>query len=231
MARKKLASTDRQGRYEEQKQRTLAKIAAMNQRGRTGPRDKEWIEREVAGKAAKWAGNPRHCFDPEHHPDTRSNTNGWGYCLLCAPIRGLGRNKAKPATHCRRGHAFTPENTYHHPNGKRVCRICLNNSSKRHYAKIRMRRNAKARAKLRRGDANLLYWRNQIEQWWQDGIRPLSGLKSAEEIRAILDAAPKHRQRRARTRQLEKGDTAPELCGLAHETPHGRVAVESGLPR
>lgn len=28
------------------------------------------------------------------------------------------------ATHCRRGHEFTPENTMVRPNGRRQCRIC-----------------------------------------------------------------------------------------------------------
>src|ERR1039458_6853288 len=27
-------------------------------------------------------------------------------------------------THCPRGHAYTPENTYSHPNGSNGCRIC-----------------------------------------------------------------------------------------------------------
>jgi hypothetical protein len=27
-------------------------------------------------------------------------------------------------THCKRGHEFTPENTYVQPNGRRVCRTC-----------------------------------------------------------------------------------------------------------
>jgi hypothetical protein len=37
---------------------------------------------------------------------------------------GPGRGH-RSVTHCTRGHEFTPENTYIHPNGKRNCRTCL----------------------------------------------------------------------------------------------------------
>ncbi|MAX33707.1 MAG: hypothetical protein CME72_11665 [Halomonadaceae bacterium] len=56
----------------------------------------------------------RHCVNPDHlEPVTnRENT-----------IRGV---KARPrATHCRRGHEFTQDNTYYHPKtGRRECREC-----------------------------------------------------------------------------------------------------------
>jgi hypothetical protein len=37
--------------------------------------------------------------------------------------------KARPKkTHCKNGHEYTPENTYWHPQGWRICRICKNNA-------------------------------------------------------------------------------------------------------
>lgn len=37
-------------------------------------------------------------------------------------------------THCPRGHAYTPENTYHNPSGFRVCRTCHYAASRRYRA-------------------------------------------------------------------------------------------------
>ncbi|UUW87397.1 HNH endonuclease signature motif containing protein [Pimelobacter simplex] len=36
-------------------------------------------------------------------------------------LRGIRR---QPDTHCKRGHEFTPENTYMRPNGRQACRPC-----------------------------------------------------------------------------------------------------------
>lgn len=35
-----------------------------------------------------------------------------------------GRHSAQSQTHCKQGHAFTPENTYIAPDGRRGCRSC-----------------------------------------------------------------------------------------------------------
>jgi hypothetical protein len=44
-------------------------------------------------------------------------------------------NRAKTQTHCKRGHAFSPENTYNRPDGARVCRVCLNAKCRAYYAR------------------------------------------------------------------------------------------------
>jgi hypothetical protein len=56
----------------------------------------------------------RACFNPAHlEPVTRGEN-----------VR-RGRPFAKPITHCKRGHEFTPENTYVIPgSGSRVCVTC-----------------------------------------------------------------------------------------------------------
>lgn len=35
-----------------------------------------------------------------------------------------GRHQCQSMTHCKRGHEFTPENTYHYKGKNRVCKIC-----------------------------------------------------------------------------------------------------------
>jgi hypothetical protein len=49
---------------------------------------------------------------------------------------GPGRHRVTPA-HCPHGHAYTPENTYTYPDGRRGCRTCGNTASRLLQAKKR----------------------------------------------------------------------------------------------
>ena len=83
-------------------------------------------ERETLRNARKNSRRPRcsdHCA--EHiHP-------GIGHSEHLAAM-GLSEDRAEPPatvpkprrTHCRRGHALTPENSYGSPDGHRDCRTC-----------------------------------------------------------------------------------------------------------
>jgi hypothetical protein len=62
----------------------------------------------------------RNCVRPDHLDIVTSREN---------TLRGFGRTgRQARQTHCKRGHAFTPENTYIGRNGSgvpgRICRIC-----------------------------------------------------------------------------------------------------------
>lgn len=58
----------------------------------------------------------RHCVNPEHLELVTCREN---------ILRGTGSSAAYARrAACAHGHLFTPENTYHHPSGKRVCRRC-----------------------------------------------------------------------------------------------------------
>lgn len=58
----------------------------------------------------------RCCVNPAHLEPVTQREN---------LMRGLGSWNAGK-THCKRGHEFTPENTYVAPHGKRTCRTCRN---------------------------------------------------------------------------------------------------------
>lgn len=61
----------------------------------------------------------RRCINPDHLEPVTRQTN---------ILRGIGplvtKAKYKAMTHCKRGHEFTPENTYRTKNGRRQCRAC-----------------------------------------------------------------------------------------------------------
>ena len=60
------------------------------------------------------------CVNPAHlsvlSPSEHSSIHASG--------RSAKGRKLTPATHCKRGHEFTPENTYVRPSGKRICKAC-----------------------------------------------------------------------------------------------------------
>jgi hypothetical protein len=75
----------------------------------------------------------RHCVNPAHLEPITTREN---------VLRGIGitaQNARK--THCKRGHEFTPENTYVFPSGGRACRTCrLMHSRLYERARVRDRR-------------------------------------------------------------------------------------------
>lgn len=61
--------------------------------------------------------NVRCCVNPRHLRPTTHRDN------IARQSGPVGENARK--THCKRGHAFTPENTYRRPDGHgRQCRAC-----------------------------------------------------------------------------------------------------------
>ncbi len=64
----------------------------------------------------------RLCVNPDHLEAVTHAVN---------QRRGAYANK----THCKHGHAYTAENTYRKPNGKRNCRRCRTLAAARWYAK------------------------------------------------------------------------------------------------
>ncbi|MEU6397826.1 HNH endonuclease signature motif containing protein [Streptomyces cinnamoneus] len=68
----------------------------------------------------------RACCNPDHLEPVTRVTN---------VARGSRRAGAPRRTHCKRGHAFTPENSIPNgPNG-RSCRICTNEANRRYRAR------------------------------------------------------------------------------------------------
>ena len=59
----------------------------------------------------------RKCVNPDHLEVVTPKTN---------INRGICSNRIK--THCPQGHPYTEVNTYHHPQGWRICKICQKNS-------------------------------------------------------------------------------------------------------
>lgn len=59
----------------------------------------------------------RGCVNPDHLEPVTARENS---------LRGTGPTAINAVkTHCKRGHEFTPENTYLMPRGGRCCRICI----------------------------------------------------------------------------------------------------------
>lgn len=69
------------------------------------------------------------CCNPEHlSVGTRSDNMKDSVAKGRYRSYGAGLNR----THCRNGHPYDEQNTYHHPNGSRVCRPCLAESQRRY---------------------------------------------------------------------------------------------------
>lgn len=76
------------------------------------------------------------CVRPDHLEPVSARTN-----LLRGPQTVATLNAAK--TSCPAGHEYTPDNTYQHPGGFRVCRICQREQSQRGNDRRRAARRAK----------------------------------------------------------------------------------------
>jgi len=109
--------------------------------GRTGPRGTNrnvlahrWAyERYVApirkGATVDHLCRNRACVNPEHLEVVSRGENsrrGGGVEAAAAKRRAL--------THCVHGHEFTPENTYVTPEGRRACKTCKSERSRRRQA-------------------------------------------------------------------------------------------------
>jgi hypothetical protein len=80
----------------------------------------------------------RGCVNPEHMEVVERGEN---------VLRGEGPSaRAARATHCIRGHEFTPENTYFRKSGKRECRACARARNGQSYLRHRDERLAAMRA-------------------------------------------------------------------------------------
>lgn len=58
----------------------------------------------------------RHCVNPEHLEAVTQKENNNRAAVV----------RSTRTTHCKRGHEFTPENTFIHSSGGRQCRTCRN---------------------------------------------------------------------------------------------------------
>lgn len=76
----------------------------------------------------------RRCVNPGHlEPVTHAENNRRG---ISTEAR---RRRNAEQTHCKRGHEFTPENTYRPPVGYRVCRTCRRDRARGYMKEYRQR--------------------------------------------------------------------------------------------
>lgn len=113
---------------------------------KSGKNNHEW-KGENASKNAKhnwlkkWFGKATHCENDINHKGKVfdwANLKGHKYtrkredyrmlCRRCHRILDYG-NK------CKKGHVYTPDNTYINPKGARICRICSRQRDKEFYHK------------------------------------------------------------------------------------------------
>lgn len=90
-----------------------------------------------------WRGNATHC--PNGHERTTENTyvapsTSYRYCRACA-LSWRESKKTRPhprdRTQCPQGHPYNEENTAHYA-GRRVCRICSRERSRKHDRRKRL---------------------------------------------------------------------------------------------
>lgn len=70
-------------------------------------------------------------------------------------------------THCKRGHEYTAENVYVHPNGDRECRTCRRAAQAKHYQKSE----ANTRLSKKRSWDNFMFGGNREKVIIRDGER------------------------------------------------------------
>src|SRR5262245_30404599 len=66
--------------------------------------------------------NPDHLFEGTKGDNARDSIKKGRFAFINL-IRA--RQYQLNRTHCKRGHEWTPANTYRRPNGSRLCRVCV----------------------------------------------------------------------------------------------------------